>query len=165
MTDNKQNILIIGLGNLLLADEGLGIHAIKELERIYDIPDNVEVIDGGTIGVALFPYFRNRTYIIAIDAVNTGKEPGTIVKIKIPGKFSFKKTSSHQTSLQEVLNIAFLKGEEIADITLIGIQPESLETGLSLSQNVEANIGGLVDMIVSELDSFGVKIKLKSVCV
>jgi hydrogenase maturation protease len=164
-SNNNQNILIIGLGNILLSDEGVGAKVIDEFKRIYNVPNNIEMIDGGTLGIELFPYFQNRTKIIVVDAVQTGKEPGTIVKIKIPKNFSFQKTSSHQTSLLEVLNAAFLNGDELGDITVIGIQPENLKAGLSLSKNIEQNIGKLVDMIVEELDAVGIKVEPKSVCI
>ncbi len=162
MTLNK-NILIIGLGNIILSDEGAGVKAVEEFQSLYDVPDNVEIIDGGTLGSELIPYFQNREYVIAVDAVITGREPGTAVKFKIDTKnFSPRKTSSHQTSFQDILNLASIMDRTLpANVTVIGIEPEYMKVGLNLSETVEKNLQALVNMIVEELKAAGADPKLK----
>ncbi|MEJ2656985.1 MAG: hydrogenase maturation protease, partial [Desulfobacterales bacterium] len=78
------NVLVLGVGNILLSDEGAGVRAVEELKNRYNFPDTVEIVDGGTVGFELLPYFENRSHILILDAIKTGNKPGTIVRIEDP---------------------------------------------------------------------------------
>lgn len=161
MQDLDLNVLVLGLGNILLSDEGAGIRAVEELQERYDFSDSVEIIDGGTMGLELLPYFEERSHIVIIDAVKTGKKPGTIVRIENPSAFFQQKSSPHQIGLADVMGVAAITDNLPQNITLLGIEPQQLSTGLSFSTAVERNLGRLVDMVVAELITIGVKIRAK----
>lgn len=155
------NVLVLGLGNILLSDEGAGIQAVEELQRRYDCSDTVEFIDGGTMGLDLLPYFEGRSHIFIIDAVKAGNAPGTIIRIDDPPAYFRTKTSPHQIGLADVLGIAAMTGDLPQNITLFGIEPKQLTTGLDLSDEVARNLGRLVDMVAAELKDIGVDVQPK----
>jgi len=156
------SVLVLGIGNLLLSDEGVGVKAVEELENRYDCSDAVEIVDGGTSGSELLPYFDDRSHILIIDAVKTGNQPGTIVRIENPPAFFQKKISPHQIGLADVLGLAAITDNLPRNITLFGIEPKELSTGLDLSTEVSRNLSRLVDMVVEELKSIGVKVQAKN---
>src|SRR5210317_308109 len=75
-------ILVLGLGNILIQDEGIGVRVIEQLQRDYEFPAEVEVLDGGTAGMALYEHIVDRSHVIVVDAVKTGRSPGTLVKLE-----------------------------------------------------------------------------------
>ena len=156
------NILILGIGNILLSDEGAGVKAVEELQNRYDCSDAVEIVDGGTVGFELLPYFENRSHILIIDAVKTGNKPGTIVRIDDPPAFFQKKVSPHQIGLADVMGIAVITDNMPQHIALFGIEPKELSTGLELSPEVAGNLSQLVDMVVDELKAIGIKVEAKN---
>jgi hydrogenase maturation protease len=153
---------VLGLGNILLSDEGAGIKAIEELSRRFDVPDSVEIIDGGTMGLELLPYFENRSHVLIVDAVKTGKTPGTIVRIDDPPAYFNTKTSPHQIGLSDVMGVAAILGHLPPHIVLFGIEPKRLSTDLDLSRDVAQNIHRLADMVAAELKAIGLKIRKKN---
>lgn len=154
---------ILGLGNILLSDEGVGVHAIEELRKAYDFPDDVEIIDGGTMGLDLLPFIEGREKLLIVDAVNLRKEPGTIAIIEdndIPS-FVSAKLSIHQLGLPDVIHALKLMDIAPPKMTLIGIQPESLETGLGITAALQDKLGELLNAIIDKLNEWGVEIKCK----
>jgi hydrogenase maturation protease len=156
------SVLVLGIGNLLLSDEGAGVKAVEELQNRYDCSDAVEIVDGGTSGSELLPYFEDRSHILIIDAVKTGNKPGAIVRIENPPAFFQKKLSPHQIGLADVLGLAAITDNLPRNITLFGIEPKKLSTGLDLSTEVARSLSRLVDMVVEELKSIGVKVQAKN---
>jgi len=156
------NVLVLGVGNILLSDEGAGVKAVEELQTRYDCSDAVEIVDGGTVGFELLPYFENRSHILIIDAVKTGNKPGTIVRIDDPPAFLQRKISPHQIGLADVMGIAAITDNLPPNNTLFGIEPKHLSTGLSLSTEVEQNLSRLVDMVVGELKTIGINVRVKN---
>lgn len=154
-------VLVLGLGNILLSDEGAGIKAIAELGRRYDVPDSVEIIDGGTMGLELLPYFEGRSHVLIVDAIKTGKPPGTIVRIDDPPAYFSAKASPHQIGLSDVMGTAAIMGHLPEHIVLFGIEPKRLSTNLNLSRDVGKNIHRLVEMVVAELKAIGVDVRKK----
>lgn len=155
------NVLVLGVGNILLSDEGAGVRAVEELQTRYDCSHVVEIVDGGTVGLELLPYFENRSHIFIIDAVKTGNKPGTIVRIDDPPAFLQRKISPHQIGLADVMGIAAITDDLPPNNTLFGIEPKRLSTGLSLSTEVARNLSCLVDTVVAELNKIGIKVQLK----
>ena len=156
------NVLVLGVGNILLSDEGAGVKAVEELQTRYDCSDAVEIVDGGTVGFELLSYFENRSHILIIDAVKTGNKPGTIVRIDDPPAFLQRKISPHQIGLADVMGIAAITDNLPPNNTLFGIEPKQLSTGLSLSTEVEQNLSRLVDMVVGELKTIGINVRAKN---
>jgi hydrogenase maturation protease len=156
------NVLVLGLGNILLSDEGAGVKAIEELQNQYDCSGAVEFVDGGTIGFELLPYFEGRSHILIVDAVKTDREPGSIVRIEDPPAYFSSKTSPHQIGLADVMGIAVITDIMPKNITLFGIEPKQLSTGLELSPEVARNLNQLVDMVADELKAIGIKVQPKS---
>jgi hydrogenase maturation protease len=156
------NVLVLGIGNILLSDEGAGVKAAEELQNRYDCSDAVEIVDGGTVGFELLPYFENRSHILIIDAVKTGNKPGTIVRIDDPPAFFQKKVSPHQIGLADVMGMAVITDNMPQNIALFGIEPKELSTGLELSPEVAGNLSRLVDMVADELKAIGIKVEAKN---
>lgn len=155
------NVLVLGLGNILLSDEGAGIRAVEELRKQYDLPASVEIVDGGTMGLELLPYFEKRSHIVIVDAVKSGNPPGTVTRIEDPPAFLQEKTSPHQIGLPDVLRIAAITDRLPPNVVLFGIEPKQLSTGLELSVDVGMNLHRLVEMVVAELDRIGIKVQSK----
>ena len=156
------NVLVLGLGNILLSDEGAGIRAVDELRKQYHLPDSVEIIDGGTMGLELLPYFEKRSHILIVDAVKAGNPPGTVTRIDDPPVFLQEKTSPHQIGLPDVLRIAAITDSLPRNVTLFGVEPKRVSTGLDLSDDVAMNLNRLVEMVVAELVKIGIKIQSKT---
>lgn len=150
-------VLILGLGNILLADEGVGVAVIERLQKHYRLPEGVELLDGGTSGMTLLDDLRNRDILIVVDAVRTGKPPGTLVVLKgeqVPAFFR-SKVSPHQLALSDVLAVLTLTGEKPPQVTLIGVEPLSLETRLGLSDVVDGCLDTMIGQVIDELQSSG----------
>ncbi len=155
------NVLVLGLGNILLSDEGVGVRAVEELQRRYDCSDAVEIVDGGTVGFELLPYFDERSHILIVDAVKADNKPGTIVRIDDPPAYFSSRTSPHQIGLADVMGLAVITDNLPDNIALFGIEPKQLSTGLTLSNEVAQNLSRLVDMVVAELEAIGVNVQSK----
>jgi hydrogenase maturation protease len=153
------NVLVLGIGNILLSDEGVGVKAVEELQNRYDCSDAVEIVDGGTSGYELLSFFEDRSHVLIIDAVNTGNEPGTIVRIEDPPAFFQNKVSPHQIGLADVLVIAAITENLPRYVTLFGIEPKQLSTGLDLSDEVAGKLSQLVDTVADELKNIGVDVQ------
>ena len=155
------SILVLGIGNVLWADEGFGVRAVEALHAAYDFPDNVQVMDGGTQGVYLLPHLQAAEIVIVLDAVDYGL-PGGAVKIvedaEVPRFMGAKKMSLHQTGFQEVLASAQLLGWEPKRLLLIGVQPVDIEDyGGGLREAVAARIPEVVASTLAELARWGVR--------
>ena len=155
------NVLVLGLGNILLSDEGVGVKAVEELRNRYVCSHAVEIVDGGTMGLELLPYFEERSHILIIDAVKSGRKPGTITRIEDPPAYFSSKTSPHQIGLADVMGVAVITDIMPQNITLFGIEPKQFSTGLSLSTEVARNLSRLVDLVIAELKIIGIKVQAK----
>ena len=154
-------IIVLGVGNILLTDEGVGVRVVEKLQRDFDLPTEVVVIDGGTTGMEMLEDLSNADHIIIIDAVRSGNTPASIIKLvgeQVPVFFKTK-LSPHQIGLSDVLATLELIGEQPGGVTVIGIEPVSLETGMSLTPQVDAVLPELVNLVVSELRQLGVNVK------
>jgi hydrogenase maturation protease len=153
----RSPVLVLGMGNILLEDEGLGIRALEVLQQRYQIPDGVELLDGGTTGMGLLDEISRREHLLVLDAVQTGDPPGTLVEMRndeVPVYFGMRVTP-HQLGLSDVLATLELTGEQPSGVTVLGLVPESLEMSLELSERIEAELEALVDAAVAELTALG----------
>jgi hydrogenase maturation protease len=148
--------LILGVGNYLLSDDGLSIHVLERLQAEHLIPDEIEVIDGGTCGLDLLQYLEGVTNLILIDAVKTRDGiPGSIVRLEgdqIPAYLTLK-ISPHDIGLPDLLATAKLRDLYPEKIVVFGIVPASLELGLDLSPAVSEQVEPLIDLIQNEVNA------------
>ncbi|WP_417820925.1 HyaD/HybD family hydrogenase maturation endopeptidase [Terasakiella sp.] len=154
-------ILVIGLGNVLMQDEGVGVRAVEALEGMYEIPDNVIVMDGGTTGTELLEPMRDVKHLIVTDSVNTGDPEGTLIRLadeQVPAFFQTK-ISNHQLGLSDLLGILQLQGQSPETVTIIGMVPYKLENSLGLSPETEERVFKMLDMLVKEIEARGVNLK------
>ena len=159
-----QKVTLIGLGNLLMRDEGVGVQAVRAVEERYEIPPDVEIVDGGTSGLDLLPYIEGRDRVLFVDAVNFGQEPGYIGVLEnqeIPALFA-RKDSLHHLGLMDVLATAQLLDVTPRHLCLIGIQPLNLEIGLELSELLQTRMELLVAQIITKLGDWGSVCSLRS---
>lgn len=156
-------ITVLGIGNILLSDDGVGVHIVNKLNDEYTFPDNVTIIDGGTKGLDLLPFIEDSDKVLIVDAANFKKEPGTIDTVigdKIPA-FLSQKLSMHQIGLPDMLFAAKLMEISPAEICLIGIQPESMETGTEMSGLIRKRFDALLNKVLEKLNEWGVETAAK----
>ncbi len=149
---SPQKIVILGVGNLLLSDEGVGVHVANELMKM-ELPPEVTVVEGGTDGFGLLNIITETDRLIVIDAVKGGGAPCSIYRFDIeevqscPSGF---KTSVHQIGILEVISLSGLIGKT-PRTTVIGVEPKSLEMGMELSPEIKAKIPRIIELIFNEL--------------
>ena len=156
MDESHRNI-VLGLGNILNRDEGLGVHAVKVLETQIGGEAEVEFVDGGVLGMNLLMLVEECSHLLVLDAVDGRKAPGTLVELsreKIP-LYAGVKLSEHQVTFQEVLGLANIRGKLPPHLHLIGIQPADLAIGLGISPLVEATLPTLYDRARAILEQWG----------
>lgn len=156
----KTELLILGIGNILWADEGFGVRCVEAMNAAYQFDANVTVLDGGTQGLYLLPFLEDARRLIVFDAVDYGKEPGEIVIAKddaVPRFMGAKKMSLHQTGFQEVIACAALADRLPESMMLIGVQPEQLEDfGGSLRDIVKAQIPRALEIALLQIRQWGI---------
>jgi hydrogenase maturation protease len=151
-------VLVLGIGNILLSDEGIGVRAVEELRKNYSFSDGVEIMDGGTLGIDLLYFMEGFQKLLVIDAVLGGDSPGTLYKFKgdeVKAYFR-KKVSAHELGFQEVLALADLLGRKPEEIVLIGIEPESLDISVELSYSIKRRMQDLIDKVLEQLREWGI---------
>ena len=157
----RPSILILGIGNVLWADEGFGVRAVEHLHRHWQLPDNVRVVDGGTQGIYLLEHVQCASILVILDAIDYGLEPGTLKCIEddaVPNYLGAKKVSLHQTGFQEVLATAAMLDSCPERLLLVGVQPREIEDyGGSLTAVVKAQIEPAIEAAFDWLRAFGVE--------
>ncbi len=148
---------VIGLGNPLMADDGAGLAALEYLRSHWEVPAAVQLVDGGTWGMQLLPTIEATGRLLLLDAVRTGRAPGTPVQLTradLPLYFAHK-ISPHQIDLREVLALAELRGTLPEPMVVIGIEPRVVEMMVGLSPEVEAGIAAMAASAVRQLAQWG----------
>lgn len=151
-------ILVLGLGNILLSDEGVGVRTVEALLERYELPKQVEVIDGGTSGMDLLDTIAGRDTLIVVDAIKSSRrQRGEVVRLagRAIDQFFRTRLSPHQLGLSEVLAALQLTGGSPGEVVIIGIVPESLELGLTLSGTGTAAREAALGLLVAELARHG----------
>lgn len=160
--NSPPRVLILGIGNLLWADEGFGVRAVETLQQHYDLPDNVQAMDGGTQGIYLIQHVRDADILVVFDAVDYGLPSGTLKLIhdeQVPRFLGAKKVSLHQTGFQEVLAMAEMLGDYPRHLLLVGVQPVELDDfGGSLRPAVKAQIQPAIAAALAYLQQFAIAI-------
>lgn len=153
------SVLVLGIGNLVMSDDAVGVLVVQQLQQRYRFTDNVEVMDGGTLGLDLLPKLENITNLIMIDAVETGKEVGTCVRLcgeELPIAL-LTKVSPHQMGLKDLLAVSELLGHSPKEMVLIGVQPGSIEMAVGLTTKVESQLEILISNVLTELANWGIE--------
>jgi hydrogenase maturation protease len=149
--------VVIGLGNPLMGDDGLGLAALAQLRDEWDVPADVELVDGGTWGLNLLPVIEAAARVLLIDAIDADAPPGTEVVIRhdrLP-RYLATKISPHQVDLADVLALAELRGTLPEETTAIGLQPANVEMSTELSDVLRGRLDALVTGVVRLLESWG----------
>ncbi len=159
-------IALIGIGNVLLQDERVGVHAVETIRERFSFLPEIEILDGGTLGLDLLPFIEKFDKVLFVDAVNFGKEPGYIGVLEddeIPA-ILYVKLSVHHVGLADLLSVAKLTGVLPNKVCLIGIQPQDNEFafGLELSEQVNDKIEQFIDQVISKLQEWNVQCVLRS---
>ncbi|MDA8156081.1 MAG: HyaD/HybD family hydrogenase maturation endopeptidase [Actinomycetota bacterium] len=157
-TETKKTV-VLGIGNLLMRDEGAGVHAVGVLRENFSFPPGVTVMDGGTMGLDLLYFLEGADRLLMMDAVASGAQPGAVRMFEgseIPPS-AWGKYSVHQIGLQDLVTAMRLTGQEPPEICLAGIEPKEVRLDIGLSAEVEAGLPALIDAVVKKLDNWGVK--------
>lgn len=152
------HILVLGVGNLVMGDDGIGVRVVQELAARFQFPCGVTILDGGTLGLDLLPHLEGVERLLIIDAVMTGGVPGTLTRMtgdEIPILFA-SKLSPHQMGLQDLLAVARLLGHEPQEMVLWGVQPAAIDMTMEISPMVAGQMEPLVQCCLDELAAWGI---------
>jgi hydrogenase maturation protease len=149
--------LVIGLGNPIMGDDGLGVVALERLRQRWSPPDSVRLVDGGTWGMNLLPLIEDAERVLFLDAIDAGRPAGDLVELvgeELPRSLRLK-LSPHQVDLRDVLALAHLRGRLPKDLIAIGLQPGRIEMASGLSPDVEARLEELLAVVIARLERWG----------
>lgn len=154
-----KRFVVVGLGNPLMGDDGVGLRALQQLESDWVVDSSVELVDGGTWGLKLLPTIEGADGVVFLDAIRTGSAPGTVVELlngEIPRRISTK-LSPHEVDLREVLAVTELRGMLPPSVSAIGVEPEYVDLHYELSPRVSARVHDIVALAVARLREWGVR--------
>ncbi len=159
----KKQVALIGLGNILLCDEGVGVRTVEALRDEFDFSGELSLLDGGTLGLDLLPYLEGKEKVLFLDALEVKKKPGTITILEDDGIPAFfgPALSFHQIGLAEILLASQLMGIQPGSVSLIGIQPDKVETGLNLSPTIQEKLDEYIQAILNKLCEWGIQAQRK----
>lgn len=159
-TSTQRRILILGVGNTLLKDEGAGVRVVEYLRERYEFPESVSCIDGGTAGPALTSLLSAFDHAIIVDAVRYGSAPGTLYRIPAD-QLSISPpvmATAHQIGIRDVLALVMLENDEhCPETVIIGVEPQEVSPGLELTPEIGALIPQLARLVMEELGRFGIQ--------
>ena len=149
--------VVLGLGNPLMGDDGLGLAGLERLGHDWRFPPDVRLVDGGMGGLQLLPFIEQADAVLLLDAIDAGRDPGTLVILEreeLPRALDHK-LSSHQVAIPELLAVCELRGTTPARIVAMGLQPAGVETATELTPEVTRQLGNLVLAVVARLAAWG----------
>lgn len=152
------SILVLGLGNTIMTDDGFGVKVVNALSSRYHFQGPVTLLDGGTLGLDLLPHLEEVDTLLIIDALDMREEPGSVFRIEgedVPRAFA-SKLSVHQMGLQDLLAVAELQGHVPGKLIVWGVQPECIEMGTELTATVQAKLEPVVAEVLNELAGWGI---------
>lgn len=149
-----KSIMVVGIGNYILQDEGVGVHVVNHLKEM-ELPEQVSLVDGGTHSYDLVDFFCQADIIIVVDALKAGGEPGTIYRAPLEDlglKKDENSTSLHQMSFIEAVQMVNLLGHH-PQITVFGVEPKTIDWGLELTPEISAKLPRLVELVTEEIQN------------
>lgn len=153
-------ITVLGIGNILLQDEGFGVRVVERLAERYRFPDEVQVLDGGTLGMELVRFLSETKRLLIIDAINGEGPPGTFYRIagdEVQAYFR-EKVSMHELGIKDVLAVLGVTGHPVDEVVIMGVQPQSLDIGLELTPIVAEALDKAVIAALTELKRWQVEV-------
>ena len=156
-------VTVLGVGNVLLSDEGFGVRVAEALDAAYDFPDDVQVLDGGVLGMELLRFVTGTEKLLILDALKEGGVDGKCQRLagdEVKAHFR-EKLSAHEIGVQDVLTFLEVTGKPVGEVVVIGAVPLSLEAGLSLSPKMAPRVAEAAVMAMAELKRWGVTLKRK----
>ena len=168
MTENtaaQPNITVLGIGNILLTDEGFGVRVIEKLYEQYEFPENVSILDGGVLGINLLGFIAQAQHLIVVDAVKNKQPPGTLYRLEkheLPERILLK-NSLHQTDFLETLTLCQAIDKVPQTTVVLGVEPEDITThSVDLTPTVAARVDEMMTRVIQELDQLGVSCRKRS---
>lgn len=157
------SVAVIGIGNILFKDEGVGVYAAKYLDENYTFSPEIEIVDGGTLGFKLMSYYQNFERVIILDTVSIEDAPGSVYAIparELMDLGTYRNTA-HEVEVVEMLEICSML-EKIADVSVVGIIPEDIETvDISMTPTMLDHFGTLIDTAIAQLRASGIAVEKK----
>jgi hydrogenase maturation protease len=157
MRDGGRGTVVVGLGNPIMGDDGFGLAVLNRLQQEWMLPDDVELVDGGTWGLTLLPMLEDAERVLLLDAIEAAAPAGTLVRVDrddLPRTFALR-TSPHQVDLSDVLAIMRLRGTLPERIVAIGAQPERVEMSTELSAALHGAVAAASDAAAAQLAAWG----------
>jgi len=165
LPSDQSQITVLGIGNILLTDEGFGVRVIEKLFEQYDFPENVAIVDGGVLGIHLLGTLSKTRHLIVVDAVKNKQAPGTLYRLEkeeLPERILMK-NSLHQTDFLETLTLCQMIDQAPETIVVLGAEPQDIEThSVELTPAVAGRIDETVRCVLQELDRLGVSYQKRS---
>ncbi len=155
----KSRTCLIGLGNILMQDDGVGVHAAMEIERRFRFTPEIDIVDGGTLGLSLLPLIEGYARVLFVDAVEAGLEPGAIVVREgeqVPALMG-SQVSVHQAGLADLMYAARLAGVMPPEVCLVGIQPQAVDLGLETTALLQDKQEELIRTVIARLGAWGIR--------
>ena len=153
--------MILGIGCILYSDEGFGVRVVEKMEKLYEFPDNVLLVDGGVLGINLLGVISKPDHLIVVDAIRNRGKPGDLYRLEgdtIPERIRAK-NSLHQVDFLEALTLCRAL-DKAPKTVIIGVEPEDIETmSLELTATIQAKVDAVIEMALAELDRLGVSYK------
>jgi hydrogenase maturation protease len=155
-----EQITVLGVGNILMQDEGFGVRVVEKLLAQYSFPENVQVLDGGTLGLELLRFLVGTDRLILVDAVNGNLPPGSLYQFNHDEvKAYFKeKVSMHELGIQDVLAVIEVLEKPAKEIKILGVQPLTVDIGLELTPIVTVAVESIVQKVLSVLQEWQIEV-------
>lgn len=156
-----KTIGILGIGNLLLGDEGFGVHCVQHIEQHYEIPENICVFDGGTAGILLAPFIEECDKLFVLDVIDLEDDPGSVhlfTDADVRAGNVQTRMSPHQIGMLEILDICKMRGKVPENVQYITVVPQTLETGMDLSPLIAERVTDVVDILLQSLAKLSVSL-------
>jgi len=152
---HRPKIVVLALGNLIRSDDGVGLFALRELEKNPNLSGSVTLVEGGTKGLELVPYICDAARLLVLDSVDVGAQPGMIFRIEGQDLRTLPGTSSvHELALADILNALRMMGQEPQEVVLLGVQPSTTALGTTLSLPVQQALPTLLEEVLIELSQW-----------
>ena len=153
-----KEITVLGIGNILMQDEGFGVRVVEEFTQRYSFPENVQVLDGGTLGMELLRFISGSKRLLIIDAVDGGGSPGDFYQFSHQEvKAYFKqKVSLHELGIQDVLSALEILEQPIQDVMIVGVQPAVIDVGLELTDVIKPRVEKAITQTICILNDWGI---------
>ena len=162
--DEAAEITVLGIGNIVLRDEGFGVRVAEYLGENYFFPEQVRILDGGTLGMELLRFVAGTRRLLILDAIRGDKAPGTVYRLEkedVAAHFQ-SKLSAHEVGIQDILTLLALTGKPVPEVVVLGAEPVDFSAGLELSAELSPLVPNLAARALSELKSWGIEAEPKS---